>query len=650
MHNHVRQFGRLAWSCVKGGRAVNPQVEAGTWAGRLEAEKENLLSLVMGMEAEFLSTGQGLMRLSQQLNEIQKECQALTELTQGHAQDPAVQFAFQLLKKIEDLLLAYDQYDHVLAVFSDLQRWLFLLPKQHEEMMRRLLPLNFITAAFRIEASRFPVEVQQAFCTLAANVTRTVHEVRAALGCQFEELAASERIAEALMERVSASIQQHRKTVAATLASSRDQLAALKTELCRAGTGAAQLAQLNQIARRHIGTIVLAQQCQDLTRQKIEHVGEAMDEMRAHLRDAGSTAAKAETRQFIFQAAQIQLQQMQNVFAELIRAAECLQSGIQNLRTDCGSAAAAAIQVGGTLLDAKIATQCQASMGEIFTILPQAVQKNHDILAAFEPLRVRFGTRTNPATKLTNDVRYAALNAQVFAIHAVGGATLEVLAGQMRTISDEVMQQMGKLEDALKQTAEMVDDLQQRLVDFGELSQLEQEVLVGESVLSRKKLTDLEGAIPVLIQRIARQQETFAQSVEQVLIKVQFPVSVAQARSRSLGFFQELVTWGNEGHSGLLAQNTASQKIDRLRSKYTMDSERHAHSVALQPMPATASAPAFMPATESLGEPERPLATSLFGGGAPPNEQSANQSCLLPSSAPGESVGGTELGANVELF
>jgi hypothetical protein len=43
-------------------------------------------------------------------------------------------------------------------------------------------------------------------------------------------------------------------------------------------------------------------------------------------------------------------------------------------------------------------------------------------------LQARFINCTNKAVELARDVRHAGLNAQVFAIHAPDGATLEVLA------------------------------------------------------------------------------------------------------------------------------------------------------------------------------------------------------------------------------
>jgi hypothetical protein len=622
--------------------------------------------MVCGVEAEFLSTGDGLMRLARQLGEIQKECQSLTDLTLGQTQDAAVQFAFQLLKKAEDLVLAsYEQYDYVFATFSELQQWLAQVSQQRDELMRVLLPLNFITMSFRIEASRHPAEVQQAFTTLADSVNRTVADVRCTMERQFDELAASQQMAHRLMGQISASIQQHRKEVSSTLATSRRQLGALSEALLSSGAGATDLARRNQAVKRHLSGLVMAQQCQDITRQRIEHVGEAMEEMRAHLDDGQppTTASDADTRQFVLQAGQIQLQQVQSVFDQLHHAADSLKSGIQSLRSDAAAAAELAVRVGGTALDANVASQCQAGIGEILGILTQAVQKTAQIIAAFAPLQASFVDCTGKATALASDVRRAGLNAQVFAIQAPDGATLEVLAGRVHAISEEVIQQVAQMGAALNHTSGMVNNLQQRLEDFQMLCQAEQEILAAESVLSQNKLADLERAIPVQIQCVAGRQEAFAGSVEEVLANIQLPVTVAQASSRSIGFFQDLVTWGSEGGSGLLAETAASQKIDRLKSKYTMASERQAHAAALQPVPAPASASASEASIELFddGAPAVPTIAAAPGEIPPSREQPEKQPrpaelAAIETSPPvrpleSEKPAAREgLGDNVELF
>ena len=100
-----RRLCARARAAVKSGQTTS-QFEPQAWSKRLKEEKESLLSLVHGMEAEFLANGDGLERLTRQLDEIQQECLSLSDLTLGRGQDAAVQFAFQLLKKAEDFLLA----------------------------------------------------------------------------------------------------------------------------------------------------------------------------------------------------------------------------------------------------------------------------------------------------------------------------------------------------------------------------------------------------------------------------------------------------------------------------------------------------------------------------------------------------------------
>ena len=653
-----RRLGGRLWLLVPTRRRAKGLVEATGWAGRLEGEKQALLSLVQGMEEEFLATGEGLERLAGKLSEIQAECRMLHDLTLGQADEAGVQFAFQLLKKSEDLVLAsYEQYDHVFAMFSELRERLAHLALRRDQLMRVLLPLNFITMTFRIEASRHPVEVQEAFFTLAASVNKTVNDVRGALDRQFDDLAASECLARNLIGQISASIQQERGKVAGTLAACRGQLHALGESLLNCKAGTTDLAQLNQAVNRDIGSMVMAQQCHDITRQKIEHVAEAMAEMGTHLHATGTAeaTAEAEARQFVHHAGQIQLQQVQNVFVQLNEAAGSLKSGMQSLRAEAGAAASTAIKMGSTTLNTEVAHQCQAGITGVLGVVRQSVRKIADIIAAFEPLQASFIDCTGQATSLAGDVRHAGLNAQVFAIHAPDGATLEVLAGRVRMISEDVIQQVDEMRTALNQTAAMITNLRTRLEDFRSLGETEEEVLLAESETSRRKLAELESAIPLLIKNITRQQAGFAEMVGEVLANVQFPDSVAEASPRSVGFFEDLVAWaGKDNAAGDDA--AASQKIDRLKANYTMASEHAAHTGVLAAGPANVAAPEF----ELFAEPEPAAAVvsheAQAAPGAEPIAQPSPESPMAggpaPPPAPGSEPAATNqgLGDNVELF
>ncbi len=429
------------------------------------------------------------------------------------------------------------------------------------------------------------------------------------------------------MVEISASIQRHRQEVASALAASRDNLRALSEALAGSGAGAADLTQLNQAAVRHMGGIITAQQCQDITRQKIDHVGEAMDEMRAHLDEARAGTSAGEARPFVFHAAQIQLHQIQGVFDELNRAADGLKFGIESLRANAGTAAGVAVKVGATTLDAKVASLCQSGIAGILQIIAQTVQRIADILTAFAPLQASFVNCTTQVIELAGELRHAALNAQVFAIQAPHGATLEVLAGRVSAVSDEAIVQVQQMGAALIHTGALVNNLQQRLTDFRQLGQAEQEILNGESALSRKKLLDLESGIPVLIQHITGQQAAFAKSVEVVLANIRFPIAVAEGSARSIGFFRDLVAWGGQGGAGAVVELASSQKIERLKANYTMATERHVHTAALQPGASGAGAAPAPEAVELFGEEGSPPPAMVdpIGKISPAEERSEDQ-------------------------
>jgi len=193
------------------------------------------------------------------------------------------------------------------------------------------------------------------------------------------------------------------------------------------------------------------------------------------------------------------------------------------------------------------------------------------------------------------------LNAQLFAVHAPSGATLEVLAKQLGLVSDDAIEQVERLGNDHQRTAEMVNNLRQRLDDFQQLGRVEQEILTQEFAVSRQKLADVESAVPPRIRGITQQQAKFARSVEQTLAHVRFPDLVAAASARSLGFLGDLVDWSGDGEADLVGARGAALSIDRLQSHYTMASERATHSLAMPTAPAPAGGVAL---PSAVGQPQ----------------------------------------------
>jgi len=177
--------------------------------------------------------------------------------------------------------------------------------------------------------------------------------------------------------------------------------------------------------------------------------------------------------------------------------------------------------------------------------------------------------------------------------------------------------------------------------------------------------TRISASCTPLIRGITTQQMNFAQSVETVLANIQFPVAVAEASSRSIGFFQDLVDRGGADGSKRSTESTTAQRIDGLRSNYTMDSERNTHTLALKPVLAPTTRSASEPSVEPFGalEPQSPTAPESLGKIGP--ESGRTDDRFRPTAPPASTdtasvpaiactlekpTSNADLGDNVELF
>lgn len=565
---------------------LGEQIEA--WIPRLQEEKSYLNQLMGEIEKEFLETGGGLRQLILESRVVQGQCQELIDMTMGKQQDSAVQFAYQLLKRAEDLVLAsYDQYEHVFNAFRELRARLSNIARLNDELNRILFPLQFITLQFRVEASRHAEQIQGVFCGLAHELSSLIQEVRRTLDQQFEELAGSEKMSRSLMEGLARSVSIHRQEIAATLNQSRRDLLQLEATLQQSGKDLTEISRLNQMVFDEIGRVMMAQQCQDIIRQKVEHVGEAMEAMCRQMREHRDFPEneRAGIFPYVAQAAQIQRKQLEDVFGELAKAGESIAAGLQQAKTSSSTATALVLKIGHEAMSTGVGQNCQQSIRGILGIIEETVHQTSEILQSINPLQTQFVNCTAKATDLAVSIQYAALNAQIFAIHVEKASSFEVLAARTQVISSETIQQVEQLSGLLTHTAEIVRNLEQRLLDFQELGQREKAILSEESALSRKKLAELEENLPLFIRSIAGRQPPLNDFVNTAIGRIQFPQAAAQAARRSLGLVDELRAWSEAAVDKSALSPAVADQINLLKNTYTMEKERMTHDevVAKEP-------------------------------------------------------------------
>lgn len=609
------------------GRAVQELVR------NLEDQKRTLETFTASMEEEFLQLGTLLGKITALVREVNAHARNIMNAAAGRTEDAAIQFAFQLLKKAEDLVNASrEQYTSVFQVFEGLHADLARVAGERGALMRTLLPLGIITTQFRIEASALDEHTRGQFFTLAETIAGIVRDVQVAVGMRFEELDRTGRAAGETVSKLANLAEEQRRETERMLAETRAHLSALNEALLVSGRSAQSVSQAGSNIARGVGQAIVGLQCQDMARQKLQHIGAAIDEMIAHLASALSggfrRAEETDCRHFLAEAGRVQLGQLRAVFAQLNGAAGEVSAGLEALSSDGKALAEHAVQCGGAALDGRIIQHAIESIHAVLGVIESAVTSLKSVVELILHLKSTFSDCTSQILGLALRLRNVALNAQIYAAYVEAGAALEVVAKNTRLIADESMQQLDGISSQVTQVVNSVTDLEQRLVDYSDLASMEQTLLAAEAAKAEQKLGELEQGLRAAVKSIAPLEQSLTAAIQDAVESIRFPALVATVGARSTSLFQGIT----EEYSQLDAPSHV--KVMELKRNYTMAHERAVHELAV----GAAQSPGVDSTEAALQRDGRGVDAEWDG---PPE----------PSSAAGESEGMEEkIADNVELF
>jgi len=610
---------------------------------RLEADKEALYKFTGDLEEEFLELGGLLRKITTLSRQVRERSNEVMTAASGRAEDAAIQFAFQLLKKAEDLVQAgREQHGKVFAVFERMQTDLAQVARERSALLRTLSPLQTTITQFRIQACAFDESTRSQFFALAETIAAIVTDVQTAVVQRFEELERTGAATSVLVTDLAALAAEQKRETAQMLIESRGHLSALNGALLSSEAAAQSVSEAGARIASGVATAIVALQCQDMARQKFQHIGAAVDEMVAHLKTAiaeGSTGAgEADCRRFLADAGRLQLSQLQAVFGQLDEAASQVGAGLRQIESEAISLAGHAISAGGAALDGKIIEQAIFSTQAALQIIHNSVASVRSVGDLVETLKSTFSDCTSQIMELALRLRRVALNAQIFAAHVKAGAALEVVASNTRSIADEAMAQLGEISSRVADLVDLVVDLEQRLGDYRELADMEQALLAREASESEEKLRCLERDLRGVVAAIGPLERELSQTIRRTSESVRFPEAVALARSRSTALFERIVDqYSDSNHD---SAPTAHHKVLELKNNYTMAHEHAVHASALE---TSASPPStFQPCLLSQGQ--------MNGGGQPAASREAPSSGEFQADDDNIADGDDKLADNVELF
>ncbi len=605
---------------------------------RLEEEKQALRTFTTSMEEEFLQLGTLLRKITVLARDVKNRSGEIMDAAAGRTQDAAIQFAFQLLKKAEDLVRASrEQYSIVFQLFEKMHVDLTRVARERGALMRTLAPLESTNTQFRIQACAFDENTRAQFFALADAIAAIVRDVQSAVGQRFEELDRTGRAISELVANLTALATEQGRETERMLAHTRTHLAALNAALRSSESAAQSIAQAGSNIAGGVGKAIVALQCQDMAGQKFEHICAALDDMLGHLApgvaDNFSGMEEADCRHFLADASRVQLGQLRAVFAQLGEAARQVDSGLSEVESDAKALADHALRSGAAALDGQIIDRAIESIHGVLDVIEKAVSSIRSVVELIGKLKSTFSDCTSQILGLALGLRMVALNAQIFAAHVDTGAALEIVAGNTRMIADEAMQQLDGISARVTELVDSVIELEQRLGDYAELAQIERGLLAGEARESEKKLRTLEQDLKTQIAAMGPVEKELAETIRGAIRSIRFPQAVAEEGSRSTGLFEQIENQYSD------AKVVLHRKVQDLKRNYTMQHERAVHE----------STVSFASATSRKEAEGR---DKFSDAGLQPESEVRADGAALPeeSSSPETGLNRERLADNVELF
>ena len=545
-------------------------------SGNLAAEKRSLEDFTAAMEREFLQLGGMLRRISLLARDVRDRSGAIMDVAAGRTDGAAIQFAFQLLKKAEDLVEASrEQYRSVALVFEKMHLDLSRVARERSALMWTLSPLEMTNIQFRIQSCAFDENTRGQFFVLADTVAGIVHDVQSAVAQRFEQLDHTGNAAGELVHKLTALACEQRRETERMLAETRDQLSTLDQALAGSRQIAQSAAELGTSIAGGVGKAIVALQCQDMARQKFQHIVAAIEEMLNHLSSGAANGfsrhEERDCRQFLADASLVELGQLRAVFDQLQEAAGQVGAGLEQVESEAKSFAGHALRSGEAALDGEIIGRAVDSIHAVLRVIQSSVESIRNVVDLVTRLKSTFSDCTSQVLGLALRLRMVALNAQIFAAQVKAGAALEVVASNTRKIADEAMQQLGQITSRVTELVDAVVDLEQRLADYSELAAIEQKLLADEANEAEKKLHALDNELRTAIAAIGPVERELGGCIQRAIGSIRFPAAVAQRRAQSIAFFEQIA--GSYAES----RPTAHRKVQELKRHYTMVHERMVH-------------------------------------------------------------------------
>lgn len=623
-------------------RRLAPELSA------VESGRTGINEVGVGLENHFLQVGSNLEQLATLSDGILTAGENLIRLATGqtdgdHHLHGAIDVLYPPVRVLDECL------NRSAAVISRLCEHQALITdiRRLESLMDDIVaPLRFIQVSFRIESAVLDPEARGVFVGLTHEIEQLYQQVVGLFAEQFTSLANAHRQIDALVTRLGPQIKAHQQLVDRKKALIEKTLDDLRHALEENQNQDVRLVGAAHSLKAAVAKVVNAVQFQDITRQKLQHVDEALTGIRERINDPAFGQgrrrgdAAAELGSFINEVGAVQLAQIASVQKELRDAEQSIGDAFSSILHHAGQVDEECVllrnfKTSSVEVDGMVQVILN-TLDDLTGLVNDTLIIQSEVSATLTPLAGMASNLTGTMSRLSQSIRLIALNAQIQAAQVGMGTGLEVLAQRTCNLADEATNANGRAAEGLDRLIAGFDALGAECKSLEDSVGGQQRWLEVEGSSVKTRLHRYRDRTLESFSELGNMVETTRKMAQTALDGLPFSATTCSQLDPLVSAIEALIERTAELH--LPAPGRHDAGAVPLHSNYTMASEREVHLAVLAQRgsrPAVNGAEAEAPA-------ELPTGPGLLAAEPSPVVATAETS-KAPAAAPG-------LGDNVELF
>lgn len=555
----------------------------------------NRLTLLNGStEDEFLAIGARLHDFYGRAGEIETMSRQVADLIQGEEISQDMAALNSIVDRISDYLSRSEsESDESTSTLQSILSYINHVDEPVEGFRKVIKNLHMLSTAVKIESARLG-DAAVGFNTLADDVERlsvSIKEKSVAILAEKEKLSS---MIGTTLANITASGAGQRGSARQILDNTRVSLATLTDIHARCSEAVGTVTSSSAETSESIAEVVTSLQFHDITRQQIEHVKEAFDELTPvltaqtddPLKRAGEVADVCELQEAQLRHACGELSAAVVRIVENLRAIASLQT---RLSDETRVMAGTADQAGSSFF-----VDIENGMGRVTDVLSDNAVANRNLASAMETVVASVGNIAGFVTdieEIGSEIELIALNSQVKAANTgEGGAALGVLAEAIQHLSVEARGRTGVVSDTLRKVTEVTESLSQGIGT-------EVSVFAEEVYSFIDEIKGLVGAVRSINERLLELLGQVDTSVQSLSHDIDLATSVMTVHETSAaliaGMLEDIEAIIREVRQFVPASeaHVKELRLQELADRYTMHSERTVHHALIMGKDAKGATP-----------------------------------------------------------